>query len=300
MTLVEFSVRTPSEFVEPLSQLFRRYGEHGVVVEADGGYNPDEGETPRADAWVTLRTYVADDELLAERRGQFGVGVRLIAHVGPVGDLAERRIEESDWRDAYKRYLGVLEVGERILVVPSWEEPASAEGRKTIKLDPGLAFGTGHHPTTRMCLELVEKLLRPGASVLDLGCGSGILSIAAAKLGAGAVLGLDVGADAVRVASRNLRDNAVERQVTVVRGTLPAGIGDRRFDLVMANISARVVVDLAEHMTEAIVPGGSAIISGVLDERRNEVVEALEACGLSIAEVREMDDWLALHAARPV
>ena len=161
MTLIEFSVRAPSEFVEPISELFSRYGHQGVVVELDGGYNPDEGESPPSDAPVTLRTYLPADDRLSARRAGIDAGVRLIALVAPIGELTERAIEEAEWREAYKRHLRTLTIGKRLMVVPSWDEPRSVGSRVVIRLDPGLAFGTGHHPTTAMCLRFVEELLQP-------------------------------------------------------------------------------------------------------------------------------------------
>jgi len=296
MTLIEFSIRTPSEYVEPLSELFRRFGEQGVAIELDGGYNPDEGESPAPDAWVTLRTYLPIDDKLPKRRAGIDAGVRLVALVASVGELQERSIEESEWRDAYKRHLKSLTIGDR-LMVPSWDEPTDIGSRKVIRLDPGLAFGTGHHPTTAMCLKLVEEFVRPGASVLDVGCGSGILSIAAAKLGAGSVLGFDVETDAVTAAGRNCIENEVEGVVTVVEGTFQTGAGDGEYDLVLANISAKVIIGNAEHFARAMKPRGAIVFSGVLAERGDEVNVALIAAGLAVSEVRQEGDWLAICAA---
>ena len=295
MTLVEFSVRTPAEFVEPLSQLFRRYGEGGVVIEQDGGYNPDEGETQPDGAWVTMRTYVPSGASLGHRRAGIDAGVRLIAHVGPVGEVTESTIEESDWRTAHTRHLGSLVIGKRLFVVPTWERCEVPEEREVIRLEPGLAFGTGHHPTTAMCLKLIEDVLCPGSSVLDLGCGSGILSIAAAKLGAASVLGLDVDAQAVSAARANMHRNGVGHVASAVEGTLPDGAAGRGFDLVVANISSTVVIDLAQHMTSAVRTGGSLLASGMVVDKRPQVTEALEAAGLSVDGVTRVGDWLAFR-----
>ncbi len=299
MTLIEFSIRTPAEFVEPISELFARYGEQGVVVELDGGYNPDEGESRPPDAPATLRTYLPADDQLPARRAGIDAGVRLIALVAPIGDLTERAIEEAEWRDAYKRHLRTLTVGKRLMVVPSWDEPRSVGSRVVIRLDPGLAFGTGHHPTTAMCLQFVEELLEPAACVLDVGCGSGILSIAAAKLGATRVLGLDIDPDAVSAANRNAADNEVDRVVTAVEGTLESRQGDGPFDLVLANISAKVIIASAEHIAAVAKPLGAVVCSGVLAERGDEVTGALAAAGLRVSEVRQEEEWLAIHAVHP-
>ena len=225
-------------------------------------------------------------------------GVRLVALVASVGELQERALEESEWRDAYKRHLKSLRIGDSLMVVPSWDEPTDVGSRQVIRLDPGLAFGTGHHPTTRMCLKFVEEFVRPGASVLDVGCGSGILSIAAAKLGAGSVLGFDVEADAVMAAGRNIEENKVEEVATVIEGTFQTGAGAGHYDLVLANISANVIIGSAKHFAPAAKPAGAIVFSGVLEERGDEVVDALITAGLVVSEVRQEGDWLAILAVR--
>ena len=298
MTLVELSVGAPPEFAEPLSQLLRRYAGRGVVIEQAGGYNPDEGEGPPRGAWITVRTYVPADSDLAGARAGIETGLRLIALVGEVGALTERSIEEHEWRDSYRRHLTALSVGRRLLVLPIWEDGARHRGREVIRLDPGLAFGTGHHPTTAMCLELIEQLVRPGCRVLDLGCGSGILAIAAAKLGAASVLCLDVEGQAVEAARVNLRRNGVDGAVRAERGTLPGGAGGGAFDLVVANISSRVVIDLAPHIAAVVAPGGSAVVSGVVADGADRVEGALGEAGLAVAEVRREGDWLAIRSGR--
>ncbi len=298
MKLVELSVSAPPEFAEPLSQLLRRYAGRGVAIEQAGGYNPDEGEAPPRGAWVAVRAYLPVDIDLAPVRAGIDTGIRLIAHVGEVGELTERTIEEHEWRDAYRRHLRALRVGRRLLVLPTWEEGVRPRGREVIRLDPGLAFGTGHHPTTAMCLELIERLVRPGCGFLDVGCGSGILSIAAARLGAGRVLCLDVEPQAIDAARANLRRNRVDGVATVALGTLPDGAGGSAFDVVVANISSRVVIDLAPHVTAAVAPGGSAVVSGVVASAGAGVERALEDAGLAVAETRREGDWLAILAGR--
>ena len=268
-----------------------------MVIEGQGGHNPDEGEAPQG-SWVTVLTYAEPDSCLASRRAAIDAGVRLIAYVGPVGELAERVVEESDWRTAHARHLRPLAVGKRLFVVPAWEDCEVPAGREEIRLEPGLGFGTGHHPTTSMCLALMEDLVVPRGSVLDIGCGSGILSIAAAKLGASRVLGLDVDEQAVSAARANIRRSGVEGAAAVVEGTVPAAAGGRQYDLVVANISASVLTHLAGDIATAIRSGGSLLASGVVAGRGPQVNGAFQTVGLTVGAVRQSGDWLAISARR--
>lgn len=218
MKWLELSVRTPPEFVEPLSQIFYRYGHGGVAVEVDGGFNPDEGESLSGDEWAMVTTYLPMNESLDERRGRIDVGVRLVAHVSDISPLQEREVEEEEWQNSWKEHFHVLKVTNRITICPTWRDHTPQSGEYVIMLDPGMAFGTGHHPTTRMCLEQLDALVEPGVDVLDVGCGSGVLSIGAARLGARHVFGLEIDSVAVNVAKQNVRDNGVEHTVRVLQG----------------------------------------------------------------------------------
>ena len=216
----------PAEYVEPLSHLFLRYGQGGVVTEEPGGYSPDEGESPPVPDRVTVKTFYPLDDESDARFGRIDVGVRLMSQLTCMSPLTQRVIEEREWADAWKEHFHPLRVGERLVVAPSWREFAPGEGDVVIRLDPGMAFGTGHHPTTRMCLEEVEALVEPGMEVLDAGCGSGILSIAAALLGARRAFGLDVEEVAVSVAQANAAENGVAGVVSAVVGSLPHPRGE--------------------------------------------------------------------------
>jgi ribosomal protein L11 methyltransferase len=294
---VEFSIQTPSEFVEPLSQIFHRYGQGGVAVEGAGGFNPDEGEVPPEGALGTLRTYVPLDERLDGRRAQIQVGVLLVGHVAPISELRERVLDEQDWQEAWKQHFHALPVGRRTVVVPTWREYQASDSQVVVRLDPGMAFGTGHHPTTRMCLEELESLVQPGMAVLDVGCGSGILSIAAAKLGATRVIGIEIEPTAANVAAENVRLNGVEKVVEVHQGSLPyPAVAPASYGLVCANISAKVVCDLADEFAAASQPGAAILVSGVLKERLEEVSRRLSDAGFGLERTRVDGDWVALVA----
>ena len=245
MKWVELSVDAPSEYVEPISYLFYRYGHGGVATEEPAGHNPDEGEAPPAHDLITVKTYVPMDSSIDERRGRIDLGVRLIGHLTQISPLRERILEEDEWESSWKKHFKVLRVGRRIVIVPTWIDHRANKSDVVIELDPGMAFGTGHHPTTRMCLELLEDHIRPGVDALDVGCGSGILSIAAAKLGAGRVLGLEIEKMAAEVAESNVRQNGVSRTVRVGHGTLPdADTQAHSYDIAVANISSKVISEL--------------------------------------------------------
>ena len=297
MKWLELSVSAPPEFVEPLSQIFYRYGHGGVAVEQDGGYNPDEGETPTGDEWAQVTTYLPMNESLDDRRSRIDVGVRLVAHVTDISLLQERVIEEEEWQNSWKEHFHVLKVSPRITICPTWREYTPQDGERVILLDPGMAFGTGHHPTTRMCIERLDALVSPGADVLDVGCGSGVLSIAAAQLGSRHVFGLEIDSVAVNVAKQNVRDNDVEHTVRVVQGTLPhADAKPASYSIAVANISAKVIIEFAAHLVGAVQDGGKVIVSGVLLTGKEDVVQALESAGARLEETFVDGDWVALVA----
>jgi ribosomal protein L11 methyltransferase len=295
MKWLELSVKTPPEYVEPLSQIFLRYGHGGVAVEREGGFNPDEGELPPAVPWVIVKTYIPLDSASDERRSQIDLGVRLVAHVSPISPLEERVLDEEEWQNSWKQHFHVLHVGERTVIRPTWQEYTPTASEVVVALDPGMAFGTGHHPTTRMCLELLEGLAAPGMSVLDVGCGSGILSIAAAKLGAGRVLGVEIDAVAARAARENVRENRVGRVVRIAQGSLPhPGVKPRSYDIAIANISAKVISELAPELARAVRPGGKVIASGIIQDKKEGVEQALAASGGVLERTETDDDWVTL------
>ena len=300
MKWIELSVQAPPEFVEPLSQIFHRYGHGGVALETVGGYNPDEGESQPEGADVVVRAYLPLDATTDKRREHIKVAVQLVASIVSLPPLSERVIEEEEWQESWKRHFHVLRVGRRIVICPTWREHRPQPDEIVISLDPGMAFGTGHHPTTRMCLEAVETLVQPGRRVLDVGCGSGILSIASAKLGATQVVGYEIEEAAARVAGENVIRNDVNSVVSIVFGTL--GDGDkteRGYDVVLANISSKVVSDLCEHIAGAVAPGGHIVASGIIGSRRDETSRVLEDAGLTLVEEMWSDDWVALVCSAP-
>ena len=225
-------------------------------------------------------------------RGVFGEAV-------DVGSLkTEVRCEDdSEWKDNWKAYFKPAKVSKSIVVKPTWELYEAKAGEKVIEIDPGMAFGTGTHETTSLCIRLLEDYLKPGEKVLDVGCGSGILSIAAALLGASEVLGVEIDPDAVAIAQENLALNHVEQIASAQYGDLTKGI-DFKADVIVANLMADLVVMLSQDVAEHLLPGGRYISSGILTEKMPEVVDAMRALGFAVMEVREDGMWCAIAAKK--
>ena len=294
---MEFSVNAPSEYVEPISEIFESYAKGGVSVEQQGGYNPDEGETPPHPAEVTVRTYVRNNSDLEDIRSRIDLGIRLLSALCPAISLSERVLDEEEWEHAWEKYFDVLEVGENIIIVPTWKEYTPKKSDLVITLNPGMAFGTGHHPTTVMCLKYLEELLKPGMNVLDVGCGSAILSIASAKLRARDVLGIEIDPVAVQVAKSNSVQNLVHENVEVIQGDFASlNIPVNSYDVVVANISSKVISESAPSFFSVIAPGGILIASGILSDREVDVQDNLIKAGFTVKKRMNDGDWIALVA----
>ena len=286
---LEVSVEVDHETAEAVAEVLSRYTRRGVVIE--GG--PDGWETEP----VIVRGYLpADDQLWSVKR-RIEEGLWHLGQIRPVPEPSFRTIAEEDWSEAWKKQLKVLRIGERLVIRPSWLEHSPEPEDVIIELDPGMAFGTGLHPTTQLCLCALERLIRPGLEVLDLGTGSGILAIAAAKLGAGHVAAYDNDEQAVQVARANVIQNGVSDGVTVRRGSLSDA--PERYDLVVVNILARVVMKMAEAgLSERLRPGGALVAAGITADQAAEVVAALERNGLELTDQRQRNDWVSLQASR--
>ena len=281
MTWQEISITVPFEYVEPISYLFDRYG-HGMSMEVLGANQ------------VILRTYLPSTS--RQRFAHIEVGVNLCSILHPLGELQVQPLEDdADWQNAWKSHFNLLKLGQHLVIKPSWIDYEPEPEDRVIDLDPGLAFGTGYHPTTYTCLEALERLVHPGAAVLDLGTGSGILTIAAIKLGAGEVLALDTDPVAVKAARQNFRHSELGDKVTVAQGSLPHRLAaEGHYDLALANISARVIKERAGSLLPVLGPEGRLIASGIIDEQRAVAEEALVEVGFVIEEVCQREDWVTL------
>lgn len=297
LTWIELSVDSPREFVEPLSSVFLKYGHGGVAVEdiiIDG-----EGNKNKSKKNVRIITYLPKDETLESRINQIDVAVKLMSGLGDVSHLVQSEVDGDYWVEAWKEHFTTLHIGSNLVVHPTWREYIPKLGETIIKLDPGMAFGTGHHPTTEMCMILLEKLVCQDTKVLDIGCGSAVLSITASKLGAETVLGLDIDSVAVRVGKENVVDNKVEDSVSIQHGTLPLSNSSVvMYDVVVANISDTVILDLSSEIQKVIINGGHLIVSGLLLERYERVQTRLTSNGFEVNEMLVDGDWVALHLCK--
>jgi len=295
---IELTVDVPPEYAEPMSEIFHRYGHGGVAIEQEAGYNPDEGESPPVPDFVTVKTYLPVDNTMERRRNQIDIGVRLVAHLATISPLKEKYVEEEDWQNAWKEHFHPLRIGRHLVICPTWRTVETSESDILIHLDPGMAFGTGHHPTTRTCMEILERDTKPGDRILDVGCGSGILSVVAVKVGATSALGLEIDPVAARAGEENVRINGIKDKVQIVQGTLPSPLAEARsFDIVAANISAKVVTDLAQHLIDSVAIGGKLIAGGIIEPHVEDVTKALNAVGASIDETFIDGDWVTLLAS---
>jgi ribosomal protein L11 methyltransferase len=320
---LELETRAEPEAVESVSSVFAEYGQ-GVAIEqvVESSRDGDVVHMP-PDAPVSIKTYLPLlDPSTEERRSKIERAVWALGKLRDVGPLRVRTLRETDWASAWKEYFFVHRVGRRTVIVPSWRESdyAPRPDDVVLLLDPGMAFGTGLHPTTRLCLQALEEMLEPGMRVLDVGAGSGILSIAAARLGASHVEAVEIEPVAASVCQHNVDRNEVGDIVRVRAGTLQpsphpaAGRGSPhnttidttetaeaigQFDLLLGNITIATLLELQPRLAEQLRPDGLAILSGVLAERADELLDALRADGWRHERTDQEQDWVALLVRRP-
>jgi len=290
----EISVSADGEAAEAISEFFNRLTPGCVVLEVFPDLSPSA---------VRVKTYFPADTTSQALRLRLEEGLWFLSRLYPIPPPTWTRLGPTDWLEAWKSSFGIQHVGHRLVIRPSWLEYQTQEGEVVITLDPGQAFGTGLHPTTRLTLRGLETRLQPGDRVLDLGTGSGILAIAAARLGAAEVWALDIDPAAVAVARENVAINGVADVVRVEQGTVgetPSGWPvSPNFDLVLVNILAETIVDLLDRgLVEWLRPAGTIVTSGILAERRSLVTAALENHGFIVDQEWLEGDWIALAGTR--
>jgi ribosomal protein L11 methyltransferase len=299
---LELATTVEPEAVESVAAAFAEHGQ-GVAIEqvVESSRDGDIVNLP-ADAPVLIKTYLPlQDPRTAERRARLEVAAWALGQLRQVGPLQVRTLRETDWANAWKDYFFVHRVGRRTVIVPSWRQAEYEPGPHDIVLllDPGMAFGTGLHPTTRLCLRAVEELVEPGMRVLDVGAGSGILAIAAARLGVRHVLAVELEPVAAAVCAENVERNGVADRVTVEQGSLSAEAVGEPFDLILANITIATLLELHPLLAANLRSGGLAILSGVLAERAQELLDVLLEQGWLHERMEQEQDWVAIYVRRP-
>ncbi len=305
----EISVRTSHEAMDLVAGVLNGLGAAGVVIEDPALVNeyihsglwdytdiPEQADT----SVVTVQAYLPKDEGLAEKLAELRAELDAMASRGvslTPGTVTEREIADEDWAENWKQYFHTVKAGTRLVIQPTWEDYAPAADEVVLRLDPGAAFGTGTHPTTAMCLSLLEGLVRPGMTVFDVGTGSGILAIAAKKLGAGAVTAVDYDGTALKVAEENIAQNGLTGAIVVGQSDLWQNVPGRA-DLVTANIIADIILRLFDGLDAHLAPGGCLLASGIIADRAAEVVAGASRHGFKVIERRDEKEWVALVLGR--
>jgi len=311
----EIKLTTSKEAAEAAANIFFEIGVQGVVIEDEDSFNhcgtsgalcggeDDHFETQNLlipNDFVVIKGYLPVDENLGERMKIFYNKVEALKDYfsSCIKDLEMEEIDEEDWSSSWKKFFKTHKVGEKIVVKPRWEDYRAENGEVVVEVDPGAAFGTGTHPTTTACLEMIEKYLKKGQIVFDVGCGSGILSIAAAKLGAYFVYARDIDPIAVKTARKNFTYNNVQDLVEAEEGNYLEGIKGRAH-LIAANIIADSIIEFSSQAYERLLLGGIFISSGIINKKSGEVKRRLEQCGFKIIETRTSGEWVTIAAEKP-
>ncbi len=301
MHWLELTVQAHPEAIESVSELLSQYTTGGVAIEEPIELY-DEGQEYRVQTGqpVLVHAYVPIDGKEEVARQKIAEGLWHFSSLGShfVGELTTHTVNEEDWANAWKEYFHVTHIGQRLVIRPSWREYTPKDNEVVLTLDPGMAFGTGLHPTTRMCLEQVEqRVAPPGMRVLDVGTGSGILAIAATKLGAESVYAIDNSSVAVESTLANAEMNGLSKRIQVVLGLLDDAEAMRmagQYDFVIANIIAHIIGSIAPQLAQVVSSTGVLVVSGIIEARRSDAEGPLLAAGLELVEQVMIDDWLAL------
>ncbi len=302
---LQVALTANGELAEAVAEVLARFAPGGVATERGVRFTGPEDEGTPLEA-ITVRAYLPADEHLEGMRQKLEEALYYLGMIQPLPAPVFTPIPDQNWMEAWKEHYQPIPIGKRLIIVPVWlDSPDPC--RIAIKIDPGMAFGTGTHPTTQLCLELIENLLDIKSSLvtchssfIDIGCGSGILSIAALKLGANFALGVDIDEAAVRAARENAAVNGIAvEQLTLGVGSVAEVLAGRfpvrNAPLVLANILAPVIIRLFDDgLADLVAPGGALILSGILEEQAKAVLSAARVHGMELVEEKQIEDWVAL------
>jgi ribosomal protein L11 methyltransferase len=306
MDWIEIKIVTTEEASDAISDMLTSIGAEGVIMEdpneirrqiesADSLDYADDEFLSSLGTDVTVRAYFSSDKNMQQLEGLIKEKLEFTSQFLDVGKgyNGYKFVDDQDWSTAWKKYYKPFNITENIIIKPSWEDYKTLNNEIVIEIDPGMAFGTGSHETTQLCSQLLENYLRKDSTVLDLGCGTGILSIIAAKLGASAVTAVDIDEIAVRVANENCQINGVDSTVTCQKGIIN-DVEKRKYDVVVANIIADVIIDISSSLKSYLKDEGVFITSGIIRERKDDVLDAYSKAGFVLQETLELGEWVAM------
>lgn len=318
MDWIKVSIYTTSEGIEPLSGRLYQLGITGLEIEDEKDFKDflennkqywdyvDDDLIKEKEGETEVIAYVSDNAAGHEMLMAIRNTVAELKQLDEDGEFGRLEIEidnmcEEDWANNWKKYFHPLNVGEKILIKPEWEETDNPEGRVVFSVNPGMSFGTGSHYTTQLCIENLEGFINSDTKVLDLGCGSGILSIISLLLGAESAFAVDIDPNAVDIAYQNAERNNIDKSKYIVKAgdiitntALQEEIAKDKYDVVVANIVADVIIALAPKAKEYMKDGGVFITSGIIEDRIDDVKEALEKCGFKIESIKQRKDWASI------
>jgi len=301
---LEISLVIDGELAESVAEVLARFIPDGVVIESTAvSANLDDSEG-HAVGPLRVYGYLPVNATLEDTRRRLEESLWYLGRIRPLPEPQFQLIQQANWAEAWKEHYHPIAIGERLMIIPAWLESPSP-GRIPIRIDPGMAFGTGTHPTTQLCLELIETFIDETPNLpanwdaIDIGCGTAILAIAALQLGARRALGVDIDADAIRAARENAATNAVQDRLELELGSLDEVLQGkysiRKAPLVLANILAPVLIRLLDqHLGELLTEGGQLVLSGILAEQSPDVETAAQRNGLRLASRKQSGDWVAL------
>ncbi len=309
MKWAEVVIRTSHEATELVAEIFHDLGASGVVIEDPALLNSyidsglwDYTDLKKAEHTevVVVKAYLPSDEKLDEKLRIFEDSVKALADGGISSgpcDISWNEVQDEDWSESWKQYFHTEKVGSLVVIKPSWEEYEASPDDIVVEIDPGAAFGTGTHPTTAMCIRELEQLIKGGMEVTDVGTGSGILSIIAAKLGASHVTAVDYDPTAIKVACENIRQNHLESVISTGVSDLLKSV-DTKADLIIANIIADIIIKLFDELEAHWKPDGKLLCSGIIADRMADVTEAALAHNFEVEKVMEDKGWAAMVISR--